>query len=88
VKPGTRIDRYGGSGGTFASPEGTPFAERSLRSTSIDSPYNVYEVVKPITVRGGIVAPAFGYGGGGIQYEFGSPISDLIDSGVLKRVGP
>ncbi len=88
LKTGTRIDRYGGSGGTFASPEGTPFAARSLRSTSVDSPYNVYEVVKPVSVQGGTVGPAFGYGGGGIQYEFGSPIQDLIDSGVLKRVGP
>lgn len=36
--PGTRVDRYGGPGGTFASPEGTPFAARSLRSTSINNP--------------------------------------------------
>jgi hypothetical protein len=34
-----------------------------------------------------ITAPAFGYGGGGIQYEFDSPIQDLIDNGLLKRVG-
>lgn len=88
LKPGTLVDRYGGSGGTFVSPEGTPFEGRSLRSTAINSPYNVYEVVKPVTVQGGIAAPAFGYGGGGIQYEFGSPIQDLIDQGILKRVGP
>lgn len=70
------------------SPEGTSFEARSLRSTSINQPYNVYEVVKPVTVQGGIAAPAFGYGGGGIQYEFGSSIQDLIDQGILKRVGP
>jgi hypothetical protein len=75
-------------GGTFVSPECTPFEARSLRSTSIDRPYNVYEVVKPVIVQGGTVAPAFGYGGGGIQYEFEGPIQDLIDQGILKRVGP
>lgn len=57
LKPGTRVDRYGGPGGTFASPEGTPFAARSLRSTSLQEPYNVYEVLSPITVQGGIAAP-------------------------------
>ena len=88
LKAGTRVDRYGGTGGTFASPEGTAFGARSLRSTSINSPHNVYEVAKPVTVQGGTVAPGLGYGGGGIQYEFGSPIQDLLESGVLKRVGP
>ena len=88
MKPGTRIDRYGGSGGTFASPEGTPFAERWLRSTSINSPYNVYEVVKAINRSRRNPCARFRVRRRGIQYEFGSPISDLIYSGVLKRVGP
>jgi len=88
LEPGTRVDRYGGPGGTFASPEGTPFEARSLRSTAINSPYNVYEVVNPVTVQGGITAPAFGYGCGGIQYEFGSSFQDLIEQGIIKRVGP
>ena len=88
LEEGTRVDRYGGPGGTFVSPEGEPFEARSLRSTSINSPYNVYQVVKPITVQGGIAAPAFGYGGGAIQYEFPMPIQDLIDQGILKWIKP
>jgi hypothetical protein len=69
-------------------PPNRGFEARSLRSTSINSPYNVYEVVNPLTVQGGITAPAFGYGGGGIQYEFGSSFQDLIERGMIKRVGP
>jgi hypothetical protein len=88
LEQGTRVDRYGGPGGTFTSPEGTSFEARSLRSTAINSPYNVYEVVQPVTVQGGIAAPAFGYAGGGIQYEFPSPIQELIEQGILKGVGP
>lgn len=87
LKAGTRVDRFGGPGGTFASPEGTPFGARSLRSTSATAEYNVYEVAQPVTVRGGTVAPAFGYGGGGVQYQFNSPIADLLEQGILKRVG-
>ncbi len=30
LKPGTRIDRYGGEGGSYISPKGTPFEERAL----------------------------------------------------------
>lgn len=86
LRPGTRIDRFGEPRGTFVSPEKTLFSARSLRSTSINAPYHVYEVVQPITVQGGTVAPAFGYGGGGIQYEFRQPIADLLKSGVLKEI--
>ncbi len=30
IEPGTLIDRYGYDGGTFASPKGIPYTERSL----------------------------------------------------------
>jgi hypothetical protein len=88
LEQGTRVDRYGGPGGTFTSPEGTSFEARSLRSTAINSRITSYEVAQPVTVQGGISGPATGYGGGGIQYEFPSPIQDLIDQGILKRVSP
>jgi hypothetical protein len=51
-------------------------------------PFNTYEVVNPVEVNGGTVAPWFGQGGGGIQYEFDSPIADLIDGGYLKAIEP
>lgn len=88
LKVGTRIDRYGYSGGTFVSSEGTPFAEWALLPTDINKPYNVYEVTQPLEARGGTVAAWFGYGGGGVQYELPQSVADLIDQGFLKRVGP
>ena len=33
-------------------------------------PYTVFEVVKPVEVQAGKIAPWFGEKGGGIQYEF------------------
>ena len=40
-----------------------------------------------VEVNGGTVAPWFGQGGGGIQYEFDQSIADLIEGGFLKAVG-
>jgi RHS repeat-associated protein len=88
LKVGTRIDRYGYPGGTFVSPAGTPFPERALLPSTINSPYNLYEVTQPLEVRAGTVASWFGYGGGGIQYELPQSVADLIEQGFLKRVGP
>lgn len=91
LKPGAVVDRYGGPGGSYVSPKGTPFGNRGLPAYYENAkPYYQYEVVQPVTVRGGTVAlaPAFGGGGGGVQYQFGTSVQDLIDSGVLKQVGP
>lgn len=68
LKPGTRIDRYGFEGGTFVSPEGIPYPSRALAPGTENKPYNVYEVIKPIEVQAGKIAPWFGEPGGGIQY--------------------
>ncbi|GEM_PF-803436 len=85
LSPGTRIDRFGHEGGTFASPEGTPFGLRGLPPESASKPYGVYEVVKPFDVNAGTAAPAFG-GGLGPQYELPGSIEALIHSGHLLRV--
>lgn len=87
LKPGTRIDRYGREGGTYVSPEGTPFAQRALPPKQPNTPYRVYEVVAELEVRGGITAPWFGQPGGGIQYELPGSVGDLISRGILKSVG-
>lgn len=80
--PGDTFDRFGPPSGTFASPEGTPYDERSLPPTSLvsssgGSTYHVYEVTAkwetdppPVVVTQNKVAPAFGQPGGGIQYQF------------------
>lgn len=87
LKPGTRIDRYGYEGGTFASPQGTPYANRALAPRTESKPYNIYEVVKPVDVQGGKIASWFDQPGGGIQYEFSQSISKLLESGIIKKVG-
>ncbi len=51
LRAGTRIDRYGGEGGTFVSPEGTPVPMRALPPGATARAYNVHEVVNPIEVR-------------------------------------
>ncbi|HXS61916.1 MAG TPA: TNT domain-containing protein [Streptosporangiaceae bacterium] len=80
--PGDTFDRFGPETGGFASPEGTPWAERALPPTSLvgaggASTYHVYEVTDkwavdppPVVVTQAKVAPAFGQPGGGLQYSF------------------
>jgi len=59
-----------------------------LHPTSRSKPYTVYEVVTPIEVEAGYVAPWFGEAGGGVQYRLPSSVADLIEQGVLVRVSP
>ncbi|MGI8490943.1 glycohydrolase toxin TNT-related protein [Pectobacterium sp. S5] len=83
--PGSTIDRYGTEYGTFASPEGVPYRDRALKPGADGRPYNVYEVVKPITVDAGDIKGWFGYEGGGTQYELPDKIINLVENGSLKR---
>jgi hypothetical protein len=62
LQPGILIDRYRHDSGTFVSPQGTPFPERSLPAND---------------VQASIAAPWFGQSGGGIQYELPSSVADL-----------
>lgn len=86
LSPGTRIDRYGTEAGRFASPEGTPFEVRSLPAESANSPYSVYEVVSPVDVQAGEIAPWFGQPGGGVQYMFHSSFTELLEQGAIRKV--
>ncbi|MBS5988058.1 TNT domain-containing protein, partial [Clostridium sp.] len=86
LKPGTRIDRYGFEGGTFVSPEGIPYPSRALAPGTENKSYNVYEVIKPIEVQAGKIAPWFGEPGGGIQYELSLSVKKLIEDGFIRRV--
>jgi hypothetical protein len=47
-------------------------------------PHNVYEVVNPIEVQAGTVAPWFGQLGLAIQYELPDSVANLIENGFLK----
>ncbi|NLK72342.1 MAG: TNT domain-containing protein [Clostridiales bacterium] len=86
LKPGTLVDRYGSETGKFVSPQGTPYSNRALPPGSDARPYNAYEVVKPIDVQSGKIAPWFDQPGGGTQYQFSQSIEDLIQSGYLRRL--
>ena len=86
LQPGTRIDRYGYEGGSFVSPKGVPFQNRSLPHGSETKPYNVYEVVKPIHGLKGNAAPWFDQPGGGLQYKLNRTIQELLDDGSIKKV--
>lgn len=64
---GTRLDRYGEPSGSFLAPKGTPYEQRSLAPGAQAEKYYEYEVIKPLPVMQGKIAPAFGEPGGGVQ---------------------
>src|SRR5690554_4988968 len=70
LQPGTTIDRYGYESGKFVSPQGTSYGQRSLAPGTESTPYNAYEVIKPIDAQGGKIASWFDQPGGGTQYKF------------------
>ena len=77
---GVLIDRYGGPGGDFTAPKGTPYKMRSLPYYKNQNVYHIYRVIKPIeNVEAGRIAPAFGEPGGGTQYKLPAPIEKLLD---------
>jgi RHS repeat-associated protein len=85
LKAGTLIDRFGAETGTYASPAGMPFPLRALPPSAADAPYNVYQVLKPLPVQAGTIAPAFGQIGNGIQYILPRSVVALIEEGYLGR---
>ena len=86
LSPGTRIDRYGFEKGTFVSPEGIPYGQRSLAPGTELKPYHVYEVVKPVDGMGGKIAPFFDEVGGGTQYKLAMTIEELLEGGYIKEI--
>ena len=102
--PREDIDRYGGVYGSFLAPAGTPYAERAIPPSSLDSTpaagcdYHEYEVLKPFDVDGGLIAAWFDQPGGGLQFQLdaslvpGAPtqlnVLWLLNNGYLKEVTP
>lgn len=86
LQPGDRVDRYGSDYGTFLSPVGVPYEQRSLAPGTELKPYSVFEVMKPIEVKSGKIATWFNQPGGGIQYIVPDIIDELIDKGFLRRI--
>ncbi len=86
---GQLIDRFGSEGGTYLSPQGTPYAARGIPPESLNpfpggEPCNYYRyrVLKPFSVNSGPIAPALGQPGFGLQYV----LSNTLFAGVTERV--
>jgi hypothetical protein len=86
---GQLIDRFGSEGGTYLSPQGTPYAARGIPPESLNpfpggQPCNYYRyrVLKPFSVNSGPIAPTLGQPGFGLQYV----LSSTLFAGVTERV--
>ena len=86
LQPGSQIDRYGGPNGKFFSDPGTPFGSRAMPGASAPSQYSVYEVLKPLNVQSGKIAPWFGQPGGGTQYMTKEGVVFLLENGYLRKI--
>lgn len=86
LEPGEMFDRFGPGFGQFGSPVGTDFPARALPAHSLEAGYHRYEVVRPVPIWQGPIAPAMGQSGGGIQYYFPNSIVDLVNAGYLREV--
>jgi hypothetical protein len=86
---GQLVDRFGSEGGTYLSPQGTPYGARGIPPESLNpfpggEPCNYYRyrVLKPFSVNAGPIAPALGQPGFGLQYV----LSATYFPGVTERV--
>ncbi|KAJ7230393.1 hypothetical protein GGX14DRAFT_583044 [Mycena pura] len=91
--PGMLLDRFGFEGGSFLAPAFTPYGQRSLPPSSLNTPVNastanyfVYKVLKEFTVLTGTIAPWFEQPGQGTQYLSPFSVSTLLTMGWLERV--
>jgi hypothetical protein len=90
---GFRFDRFGGEGGEYVSPTGTPFEQRALPPDSLGKPYKNYELAKPFDAESGYprvgkVARAFEQPGGGIQLKLPRSVQWLRENHYLREVQP
>ncbi|WP_157900232.1 TNT domain-containing protein [Rhodoferax koreensis] len=86
---GTKLDRVGGPTGSFLAPSGTSYEARGLAPGSGASNVYQYEVMQPLPVVQGEIAPAFGQSGGGIQIlpnvGVKANVQWLLDNGYIGR---
>ena len=59
----------------------------SLPYDKIGQPTTILQVQQSVEVLAGRVAPWFGQIGGGIQYQLGTPLDQLIGEGIIKIFG-
>ena len=68
------------------SPTGTPMQARALPHDADLTQYRQYEVLKPIPVQTGPIAPAFGKLGGGQQHVLPKAADELVKDGSLREI--
>ncbi len=87
LQPGEYLQKIGEPSGTYVSSYFTDPFSLSLPYNQIPNMYNptIYQVTQPITVNAGPAAPWFGQYGGGMQYDLGKSIAELIVEGILRR---
>ncbi|MFF3563197.1 TNT domain-containing protein [Streptomyces sp. NPDC002574] len=97
---GQKLDRFGGEGGRFLAPAGTPFSQRSLPPQSLNTieggypfNYHLYKVLRPfnvaaVPVLAGPIEPWFGQPGNGLQYVLppGDSVAAHVANGDLARL--
>ncbi|MFC9896547.1 glycohydrolase toxin TNT-related protein [Nocardia sp. NPDC127579] len=89
LPPGEIIDRFGGDHGRFTSPPGVSYPERALPPTNLEGEqYHQYEVIRPLPVWMGEIAPQMGEPGLGSQHYLPVPVRALIEGGYLREVPP
>jgi len=83
---GSRIDRFGYSGGAYLAPSRTLFLQRALPPQNLNTPtgtpqsnYHLYCVLRPFDVDAGPIAPWFEQLGLGWQYK--------LEAGYLPDAG-
>lgn len=90
LERGVLLDRVGEPGGSFLAPAGTAFDARALAPGAGASNVYVYEVIKPLPVLEGEIAPAFGKPDGDVQMlpNVGTRINVqwLLDDDYIVRV--
>lgn len=62
------------------------FYEEADTNINPEHDYHLYKVIKPFKVQSCIIAPAFGFPGGGTQYRSNIPVKDLVKNGYIKEV--
>lgn len=101
LRPGRRLDRFGGEGGGFLAPVGFPYGTRAIPPQNLNTfdpayrcNYHIYRVTKAFRVWEGPIASWFHQSGGGLQHKLDRTlvpgdgflnVAWLISNGYLAR---
>ncbi|MDF3300725.1 TNT domain-containing protein [Streptomyces tropicalis] len=93
LRTGQLLDLFGSGLGHFLAPAGTPYAERAIPPSNLNTydrshpySYHLYRVLKPFSVQAGPIRPWFHQPGLGLQYLTTPTIPDLVNGDFLKEL--